>query len=232
MNNRILASSIFSLMIPVCASAVVLLDNTNNLSVANLSTSSATSYGSNSTAYNRINGYVFSVGSTSFEMDAVSIALKYSSTISPTIRVTVWELGATGTTPAAAPVVYTEDFIASSVGSVSSYFTFSPGTEVVLEADTRYAIGFSTDWTTNSSFLQWLGYSPLGSKPTGSEGLSSLSSGSGFFSTNGGSSYSTSSMVYSLQLTGSPVAVPEPSSASGAAGLIALGFVAKRRRRS
>lgn len=240
MNKRVIgigigALGLLGLLQPLHAStSTVLLDNTGNLSTANLSTSSATGYGSNSTAYNRINGYVFVTGESAFELDSVSIGMRYGpGTISPTLRVTLWELGASATTPSGVSPFYTEDFTVSDLSSVARYCTFSPGSSVVLEEGTRYAIGFSTDWTTSSSSLQWLGFSPTGTKPVGSEGFSSLSGGSGFFSTNAGSSYSTATMVYSFQLTGSAVggAIPEPSAAAALAGVGALCAVTASRRR-
>lgn len=193
---------------------LILLDNTSNLSTANLTNSSQTTWGSNTPAYNRINGYTFQVGATSYDATAVSLPIRYSGggSVSPTIRIQLWELpNLSATTPAGGAVpFYIQDVSSNSFDLTYQYFTlpFTNGT-LNLKANTRYSIGFLTDLTTNSTSLAWNGYNPLGAKPSGSFGLASLSGGSGFFSTNGGTSFSASSMNFGFQLTG--VAVPEPS---------------------
>ncbi len=212
---------------------LILLDNTNNLSPVNLSNTSQTTWGSNTPAYNRINGYTFQVGSTSYNATAVSIPIRYTGggSVAPNMRIQLWELpNLSATVPAAGAVpFYTQNDSTNSFDATFQYFTFpfTNGT-LNLKGNTRYSIGFLTDLTTSSASLAWNGYSPLGAKPSGSYGLASLSGGSGFFSTNGGTSYSATSMNYGFQLTG--VAVPEPSTYA-LAGLSALAFACSRRVR-
>lgn len=220
---------VFVTLIAFCTHAraldLVLLDNTSGLSTSNLSTSSQTTWGSNSPAYNRINGYTFQVGATSYDASAVTIPIRWGGggSVSPNMRIEVWELpNLSATMPAgsAAPF-YTMDVASNTFDSTFQYFNFpfTNGT-LNLKANTRYAIGFLSDL--NSGLLQWNGFNPAGSTPSGSYGLTSISGSSGFYSTNGGSSYSITTMNYGFQLTG--VAVPEPSTYAFAA-LSALGLV-------
>lgn len=203
-------------LIAVRAEAVelVLLDNTNGLSTANLSNANQTTWGSNTPAYNRINGYTFQVGATSYDATAFSIPIQYAGggSVAPNMRIQLWELpNLSATTPAAVALpFYTLNVSTNTFDSTYQYFTFpfTNGT-LNLKANTSYSIGFLTDLTTNGGLLVWSGYDPLGAKPSGSFGLASLSGGSGFFSTNGGTSFSPTSMNFGFQLTG--VAVPEPS---------------------
>lgn len=222
---------------PISVGAAVLLDNTSGLNTANLSTSSQTTYGSNSPAYNRINGYTFQVGATSYDLTGVSIPIRWGGggSVTPNIRIQLWELpDLTATAPAggAAPF-YTLDVATNTFNSTFQYFTFDlTGTTVNVKANTRYSMGFLTDLTTNSGLLQWNGFNPSGSKPSGSFGLSSVGS-SGFFSTNGGSSFSASTMNYGFQLTGveagSGTSVPEATSPI-LLTMLGAGLVAHRRR--
>jgi hypothetical protein len=216
--------------------AFVLLDNTNGLDTTNLSNTSQTTWLSNPTDWSRINGYTFVVGSDPYDISSVSIPLRWSQpgAISPTMRVSIWENASpTSTTPAGgATPLYQEDFTAAGVDSTYRYFTFAPTGTWLLEADTNYSIGFLTDQTASSASLTWSGFNPLGSTPSGSYGLASLSGSSGFFSFDGGSSFgvSASAMVYGFQLTGATPggSVPAPGSIALLVSGLVMGGLLRR----
>lgn len=215
------------------AADLVLLDNTDDFT-ANLS-SSAFTWGSNSLAYSRINGYTFQVGATSYDATAVTIPIRYTTggPVTPNMRIQVWELpDLSATFPAGGAVpFYTMNVATNTFDSTFQYFTFpfTNGT-LNLKANTRYSIGFLTDQLTNPGFLEWSGFSPTGSSPSGSYGLSSVSP-PGFVSSNGGTSFSGFNMNYGFQLTG-VVAVPEPSTwVLGGMSVLAMALGRKRFRK-
>jgi hypothetical protein len=231
------------------AKAGVLLDNTSNLT--NTSWSTSTSTWGQTTAYSRINGHTIEVGSTSYDATDVTISIQYNrpTSITPNIRIQVWELAdLTSTAPAAgASVYYTLNDNTKTFNSTIQYYTYSLN-NLNLKANTRYSIGFSTDLTDNAGFFKWNELTPP-TVPTGTAGLTSRDN---FFSTNGGTSYSTSAAFRkTFQLngvlagsgsgsgggsgsgsgSGGGVAVPEPSSMA-IFGLGALGMAYHVRRKS
>lgn len=217
------------------AKAGVLLDNTSNLT--NTSWTSNLSFFNQSAIYNTINGYTFEVGSTSYDATDVTIGLGsiFGSTIIPNMRIQVWELAnLTSLGPAVgASAYYTLNDGTKTFNSTTQYYTYSFNNGTLnLKANTRYSIGFSTDSLTSG--LAWVQLNAP-SAPTGTAGLTSSG---GFYSLNGGASYTTSTgFVYkAFQLNGTPaggggVAVPEPSSMA-IFGLGALGMAYHVRRKS
>lgn len=196
------------------AGAVVLLDNTQGLTRATLSNGNQTTWGSNSVAYNRINGYTFQVGATSYDLTSVTIPLRWSGsgTITPNVRIQLWELPDLSSTKPAGGAIpfYTLNVSTNTFDSTYQYFTYNlTGSTVNVKQNTRYSIGFLTDQTSSSSSFVWSGYNPVAPNPSGSYNLTSLAGASGFFSTNGGSSFSSSNMTYGFQLTGAVTSAPE-----------------------
>ena len=225
------------------AKAGVLLDNTSNLTNTSWSTTAANLSGT--PAYNAIVGYTFQVGPTSYDATDVTIALKYTGPmgpITPNMRIQVWELAnLTSVGPAVgASAYYTLNDNTKTFDSTEQYYTYSLNT-LNLKANTRYSIGFSAD-----ALFMGLYWVELNA-PTAPTGTAGLTSSGRFFSTNGGTSYTTSTipMFRAFQLNGvlagsgsgsgsgggGGVAVPEPSSMA-IFGLGALGMAYHVRRKS
>ena len=214
---------------------LVLLDNTTGLTNTAFSGSSQTGWGSNSSAYNRINGYTFEVGSTSYDATAITIPLLYSSgSITPNMRFSFWELPSLSANAPSANAVpfYIQNNASNTINTQTQYFTFplTNGT-LNLKASTRYSIGIMTDEIANPFSLSWRGYSPVAPVPSGAYGLTTTGGAGGFFSTNGGATFTGgSSMNYGFQLTG-VTAVPEPSTyLLGGLSAMALAFTRRRFR--
>jgi len=215
---------------------VVLLDNTSNFT--SWDASNISSWSSNSTAYNRLNGHTFLTGNTAYKLDSVSYIMKKngSGSITTTVRLSVFENASTSaqTPTGGATATYTEDFSGITFGSTYQPFTFAPTAAWNLKANTSYSFWVSVSETTSPNNLYWAG-STGNAAASGSYGF--IQKG-GFFSTNGGASYTNSSLysnAYQLMgtaLSGSS-AVPEPSSMIVfALGAIGMGARVIRSRRS
>lgn len=212
----------------------ILLDNTSGLSTTGLQTNNGSSFSSNTSAYTRVNGFTFKTGSQSYDISAISIPLGWTGTgtITPTMRVSVFENGsinATTPTGGASPT-YTQDYGSFSFNSTIAFYTFSPTATWNLKANTNYSIWFGTTQTTTPSSFWWATYSTLPGTPSSSYGFTYATN---FFSTNGGSSYTVTGNKYPIQMTGTAVAVPEPSTyALGTLALLVLATAGKRVRRA
>ena len=213
---------------------LVLLDNTTGLTNTAFSGSSQTGWGSNSSAYNRINGYTFEVGSTSYDATAITIPLIYSAgSIAPNMRFSFWELPSLSANAPSANAVpfYIQNNASNTINTQTQYFTFplTNGT-LNLKASTRYSIGIMTDEIASPSSLSWRGYSPVAPVPSGAYGLTTGGAG-GFYSIDGGATFNGgTSMNYGFQLTG-VTAVPEPSTyLLGGLSAMALAFTRRRFR--
>jgi hypothetical protein len=214
---------------------LVLLDNTTGLTNTAFSSSNQTSWGSNSTAYNRINGYTFEVGSTSYNATAITISLIDTvGSITPNMRLSFWELpNLSANAPSANAVpFYIQNNASNTINTTTQYFTFplTNGT-LNLKASTRYSIGIMTDETTSSGSFFWRGYNPTAAAASGAYGLTTAGSFGGFYSIDGGASFTGgTSMNYGFQLTG-VTAVPEPSTyLLGGLSAMALAFTRRRFR--
>ena len=236
LRKSLLVLTFVSIMIArVEAADLVLLDNTTGLTNTAFSNSSQAGWGSNTPAYNRINGYTFQVGSTSYNATAITIPLvNISGAITPNMRFSFWELpslSATAPSANAAPF-YIQNNASNTINTTTQYFTYSLTNGTLnLKANTRYSIGIMTDLTFNSGSLNWRGYTPVAPVPSGAYGLTTAGEPSSFFSTNGGATFSGSfSMNYGFQLTG-VTAVPEPSTyLLGGLSAMALAFTRRRFR--
>ena len=228
--------SILAMLSLPASATIVLLDNTAGLTRTELSGASQTGWGSNDSVYNRINGYTFQVGATSYDATAITIALRYGvGSITPNMRFSFWELPSLSASAPAANAVpfYTQDNASNTINTTARYFTYSLTNGTLnLKANTRYSIGITTNQTTNSAFLNWSGYSPTAPVPSGARGLTTVGNG-GFYSLNGGTSFATSWMTHSFQLSGAEVsAVPEPTALLSTAGLLGAGLLLRRRSRN
>jgi len=236
LRKSLLVLTFVSIMIArVEAADLVLLDNTTGLTNTAFSSSNQTGWGSNTSAYNRINGYTFDVGSTSYDATAITISLiDGSATVTPNMRLSFWELPSLLANAPSANAVpfYIQNNASNTINSTTQYFTFplTNGT-LNLKANTRYSIGIMTDLTTNSAGLSWRGYSPLAPVPSGAYGLTTAGGAGGFYSINGGASFNGGTqMTYGFQLTG-VTAVPEPSTyLLGGLSAMALAFTRRRFR--
>lgn len=225
-------------MLSLPASAVVLLDNTTGLTNTAFSGSSQTGWGSNTSAYNRINGYTFQVGSTSYDATAITIPLLYGlGSITPNMRFSFWELPSLSANVPAANAVpfYIQNNASNTINTSTQYFTYSLTNGTLnLKANTRYSIGIMTDQTTNSASLSWRGFGPVAPVPSGAYDLTTAGGAGGFYSIDGGTTFTGgTSMNYGFQLLGSDVsAVPEPTSLLSMAGLLCSGVLLRRRSRN
>ena len=204
--------------------AAILLDNTNNLQAS--FNGGVTGWGSNSPAYNRINGVTFQVGATSYDVTSVSLGLSYNAVSQINMRLQFWELPtASSAVPAnGATPDYTQDYaITASAGS--QYYTFAVASGAVnLKANTRYSLGILTDL--DSISFEW---QSAGTNPTSAVGFTDRNN---MVSTNGGATFSSVNVNTLFQLTGDVAAVPEPSTwalAIGGISCIAWGVVRHRR---
>lgn len=229
--------SILAMLSLPASATIVLLDNTTGLTNTAFSSTSQTGWGSNSSAYNRINGYTFEVGSTSYDATAITIALRYGAgSITPNMRFSFWELPSLSANAPAGGAVpfYIQDNASNTINTTAQYFTYplTNGT-LNLKANTRYSIGITTDQTTNSASLNWSGYSPGVPVPSSAHGLTTTGGSGGFYSINGGTSFTGgTSMNYGFQLSGAEVsAVPEPTALLSTAGLLGAGLLLRRRSR-
>jgi len=166
------------------AQTAILLDNTDNLT--RTITTSGTTYGSNTPPFNRVNGASFEVGGTPYDATSVSLALAHNRTtpISLTVVLQFWELPTnTDRTPANGTLIYTENFFNNTVTETPQYYTFSltPGV-VNLKANTRYSLSVLTDGDSDTGWR-------LTDPSNFASGTGATSVG-GFYSTNGGASYS------------------------------------------
>lgn len=231
--------SILAMLSLPASATIVLLDNTTGLTNTAFSGSSQTGWGSNSSAYNRINGYTFEVGSTSYDATAITIPLLYAvGSITPNMRFSFWELPDLSANAPAANAVpfYTQDNASNAINTTAQYFTYSLTNGTLnLKANTRYSIGIMTDETTSPSALSWRGYDPTVPVPSGAYGLTTTGGSGGFYSIDGGTTFNGgTSMVYGFQLSGVAAevsAVPEPTALLSTAGLLGAGLLLRRRSR-
>lgn len=212
----------------------ILLDNTSGLSTTGLQFNNGSGFGGNTSAYTRVNGFTFSTASQSYDISAISIPMGWNSTpsVSPTIRVSVFENSSTSAnTPAGgASPAYTQDYSSNTFSTTIAFYTFSPTATWNLKANTSYSIWFGTTQTTSPTSLWWATYSTTPGTPSSGYGFTYTTN---FFSTNGGTAYSTTGNKYPVQMTGTAVAVPEPSTyALGTLALLVLATAGKRVRRA
>ena len=227
----LLGAALLGLGITNAKAAMVLLDNTSGLT--DKDGVGGTNWNSNSTAYNRINGNVFDTGSTAYALESVSLLLNHGAGTAGLDdmkwRVSLYGLGDTDTAPAAnASPLYQEDFSDIDLLHDEAYFTFSPSTDWLMEADSRYAIGFANDIGTSSTL--WSGTSNSGI-PMGSAGFTYVGA---MYSLDGGSTFgSFGSKEWAFQLTTdsepTPTPVP-PTLALLALGVLAAGITRRRCR--
>ena len=76
MTPLLFGASLLGLGITNAGAAIVLLDNTSGLTDTAYNAGSQTFWGSNTPAYNRINGRVFTTGTTAYLLDSVSLLLR------------------------------------------------------------------------------------------------------------------------------------------------------------
>lgn len=229
--KRIVASAFILAAIALQATAshaAILLDNTNNLALS-LDTT-GTTYGSNTPAYNRLNGATFAVAATPYDATSVSLGLQQKAGPSTlNVRLQFWELPTGATIPASgATPFYTQDFSNITLTQTSQYYTFPLTSGAVnLKANTRYTLGILTE--NGDSFTQWVYPDPKGTAST-----TDATFVTGLFSTNGGASFTSSASGYAIQLTGDVAPVPEPSTwALALAGVTCSAWgIARRRRRA
>ena len=131
--------SILAMLSLPASATIVLLDNTAGLTRTDLSAANQTGWGSNSSAYNRINGYTFEVGSTSYDATAITIALRYGvGSITPNMRISFWELPSLSASAPAANAVpfYTQDNASNTINATAQYFTY----ERHIESEGQHAL--------------------------------------------------------------------------------------------
>jgi hypothetical protein len=167
----------------------------------------------------------FVTGSTSYDLDSISVAMAFNGTgtpsISPNMRLSLYEnSSSTQSYPAdGATATYTEDFNSFSFNSTQQIYTLSPSGVWNMKANTSYSVSLATDYPNTD--LKWQTWSGNASSSYG------FNQTSPFISTDAGSTFLplSSGQAPSMQLTG-VAAVPEPSGflatslLLGAAGLI------------
>jgi hypothetical protein len=212
--------------------AIVLLDNTSGLTDTAYNGGNQTTWSSNTPAYNRINGRVFTTGNTAYLVDSVSMLLRNSTDPldNMTWQVYLWALGDSDTTPASgASPTYQESFPGINLTSTAAYITFSPTADWLMDLNSRYAIGFANDTGTTST--AW-GATNTSGTPSSTVGFIY---NNGFFSTSGGSTFTqTGNPGFTFHLTGAeptPAPVP-PTLALFALGALAAGIARRRPRRA
>ncbi|HYN79815.1 MAG TPA: PEP-CTERM sorting domain-containing protein [Lamprocystis sp. (in: g-proteobacteria)] len=231
MTPLLFGASLLGLGITNAGAAIVLLDNTSGLTDTAYNSAIQTGWGSNTPAYNRINGRVFTTGTTAYLLDSVSLLLRDNAPLNDmTWRVSLWALGGSDTTPAGgASPAYQESFSGINLTTAAAYITFSPTSDWLMAANSRYAIGFANN--IGDAFTGWGGTTTSGA-PTSTVGFSY---NNGFFSTTGGSAFSsTGNSGYTFQLTGSePALAPAPPTwALFALGALVAGVTRRRQRRA
>jgi hypothetical protein len=215
------------------AQALILLDNTSNLTTTNLQFNNGSGFGGNTAPYTRLNGFTFSTASDAYNIESIKIPMGWnnSGSISPTIRVSIYENSTTSASNPAggATATYTQDFTGNTFDSSIKFYSFTPTSTWLLQANTGYSITFGTDRTTSPTSFWWATYSTAPSVPSSPVGLTYNTN---FFSTNGGASYGQTANRYPVQLNGtipSSPTVPGPLPILGAAS--ALGMSRRLRRR-
>ncbi|MDD5272448.1 MAG: PEP-CTERM sorting domain-containing protein [Methylovulum sp.] len=199
-------------------SATILFDNTYNNTYSSSS-------GSGFSSVTRSNGIALGIGSTAYTLDSVSIALQYSSSqITPNMTMQLWSIGSGANKPAdGSSPIYTETFSSVVVPQASAALvTFAPSGTWILDANSRYAITWKSDfaafsfmWRATNPSVNWVG----------NGGVSGL--GVSNFTLNDGATWSAGGTTnYGIKMIGteySSSAVPEPS--TNALFFIGLGMM-------
>lgn len=211
---------------------LVLLDNTSNLTA--WSSSGPSNFSGNFAANAKVLGMTFVTGSASYDLDSVSVAMAYGNgSLTPTMRLSVFENGSTSATAPAdgATATYFQDFSGSTFNSTQQIYTFSPLSPWNLKASTSYSVWLGTSETnfTNNAALRWYQASSSASSTLG------FTQTGGFYSTNGGASYSAGSSL-SMQITGNAAAAVPEIDPAGIGSVLALltgmlGIFERRRAR-
>jgi hypothetical protein len=228
-----LATSIIST--GMARAGVVLLDNTGNLTSWN--SASPSNFSGNYASNAKVLGMTFVTGPTSYDLTSISVAMAYGNgSLAPTMQLSMFENGSTSDTKPtdAATPTYSQDFSGFTFTGTQQIYTFSPSTTWNLKANTSYSFWLGTSETnfTNNAALRWYQASSSASSTLG------FTQTGGFYSSNGGASYSAPGNLLSMQVTGSAASagVPEidPATGSTALSLVAglLAMMEQRRRRA
>jgi hypothetical protein len=207
------------------SSAIVLLDNTNNLSTSNLQLSNGPAFGGNTSPYTRLNGYTFTTGSDGYILDTISIPMQWGlvGTITADIRVSLYENATTAqsTPTAGATPLYSQDFGGNVFTTTPQFFSFSPSSAWLLKPSTGYSIVIGTDRTISPTSFFWSNNSN-NVLPTSTIGYTAKTL---IYSTDAGASFVTSSTQPPIQLSGT-LAVAPPASADVPGPLPIMGAAA------
>lgn len=201
------------------ASGSIMLDNPGTLDSGSGSSFSNTS---------RLNGLYFTMKGTPYTLDSAAIAIGVNSAFTTDFTMKLWQLGPTDIKPAnGSTPLYFETFYSVSVPTTPALHAFTPSTEWLLAADTRYALTWQASGTGFN--FQWKGTNP----PAFWTGHNVVTPGSSLYSLNGGATFTSASNTnYGVELIGTaynPSAVPEPS--TYALLCISLGVVGFARRK-
>ena len=208
---------------------LILLDNTSNLTAWN--TSTANNYSGNFQPYAKLSGMTFVTGASSYDLTSISVVMAYTNgSLTPTMRLSMFENGSTSAVAPAggATATYTQDFSGFTFTGTQQAYTFTPSTTWNLKANTSYSFWLGTSEVTNATYLRWSLASASASSTVG------YTQTGGFYTSNGGASYSTPGNVLSMQLNGNAApAVPEidPAGMGTVLALLTgmLGLIERRR---
>jgi hypothetical protein len=200
-------------MIAPLSAEIIVLDNTSDLTAPisnNLGSISTTNW----------NEKVFTTGTEYVTIDTVSLALYANGTAGDyTVNFKLYEVsGGNSYVPTGTALATVSDTV--TLTTSAAYYTFdSIFSGFALSANTTYGIVVSS--TASGTNCSWTNISSV---YTGSKGFSYVT---GLRTTNGGTSWYSSSFYNAMQVT----VVPEPSTYAMGSGLLVLTFAVRRRKR-